>query len=329
MAIASGGGRSMTVTIRIAGTTDDDLTTISTIVNDVTPEEPTSVDEMRWADAAYPGGTRYLAIDGDRPVGSASVGRIYMYPPDYPAFWATIHVRPADRRQGAGTALLAALSARARAAGKPELMTRVSEDHPEAIDFLRHRGFHEYERDKAVELRLAGRPAPAIDPPAGVRLTTLAERPDLVTGVHAVAAETFADIPGGGDPISVGDLEAFRARDIDRPTIPHGAFMIATEAATGRVIGYASLILATGEPARKAWHDMTAVARAWRGRGVAGALKRATIGWAIDHGLAVLEAGNDTDNAPMRAVNARLGYTPLPDHVTMRGPAGVSPMDPS
>ena len=35
----------------------------------------------------------------------------------------------------------------------------------------------------------------------------------------------------------------------------------------------------------EAWHDMTAVARAWRGRGVAGALKRATIAWAIEHGL--------------------------------------------
>jgi RimJ/RimL family protein N-acetyltransferase len=65
---------------------------------------------------------------------------------------------------------------------------------------------------------------------------------------------------------------------------------------------------------------MTAVARAWRGRGVAGALKRATIGWAIENGLVVLEAGNDTDNAAMRAVNARLGYGPLPDRLTMRGP---------
>jgi len=319
----------MTVGIRTAGVSDDDLGTIAAIVNAVTPEEPTSIDEMRWADAAYPGGIRYLAVDGDRPVGVASVGRIYMYPPDYPALWATIEVLAADRRRGVGGALLAALSRQARTAAKPELMTRVSEAHPESIDFLRHRGFREYERDKSVELRLAGLTRPAVDPPAGIQLATLAERPDLVTGVHAVAEETFADIPGGGEPIAVGDLAAFRARDIDRPTIPHAGFMIATEAATGQVIGYASLILAPGEPARKAWHDMTAVARAWRGRGVAGALKRATIGWAIDRGLAVLEAGNDTDNGPMRAVNARHGYMPLPDHLTMRGPAAVQTVGPS
>lgn len=68
-----------------------------------------------------------------------------------------------------------------------------------------------------------------------------------------------------------------------------------------------------------AWHDMTAVVRHWRGRGLAGALKRATIVWALDHGLEALETGNDDANAPMRAVNARLGYKPLPDEITMRG----------
>ena len=55
-------------------------------------------------------------------------------------------------------------------------------------------------------------------------------------------------------------------------------------------------------------------------RGVATALKRATIGWAIADGLEALEAGNDTDNDPMRAVNARLGYRPLPDKIVLRGP---------
>jgi GNAT superfamily N-acetyltransferase len=69
-----------------------------------------------------------------------------------------------------------------------------------------------------------------------------------------------------------------------------------------------------------AWYDMTAVLRAWRGRGVAVALKRATIGWAIAHGLVALDTGNDVENAPMRAVNAKLGFRPLPDLLTLRGP---------
>jgi RimJ/RimL family protein N-acetyltransferase len=72
---------------------------------------------------------------------------------------------------------------------------------------------------------------------------------------------------------------------------------------------------------------MTAVTRDWRGRGLATALKRATIGWAIADGLDLLEAGNDTDNLAMRAVNARLGYVPSPDNLVLRGPLVGGMMD--
>ena len=32
------------------------------------------------------------------------------------------------------------------------------------------------------------------------------------------------------------------------------------------------------------------------------------------------DTGNDVANGPMRAINARLGYEPLPDEISMRGP---------
>ena len=118
----------------------------------------------------------------------------------------------------------------------------------------------------------------------------------------------------------VGDLAEFRARDVDRPGIPPDAFMIALDVASGEVVGYAGLMFVPGSTT-VAWHDMTAVRRDWRGRGLATALKRGDdrVGTAA-HGLTALVTGNDEDNAPMRAVNARLGYQPLPDEVFMRGP---------
>ena len=93
------------------------------------------------------------------------------------------------------------------------------------------------------------------------------------------------------------------------------------------MIGYANLLLQPPNRRRIAWHAMTGVTHEWRGRGVATALKRATIGWAIANGLDVLEAGNDTDNLAMRAVNARLGYAPSPDTVILRGPLVGGIMD--
>ena len=317
----------MTGTLRLSTGDDADLGAIAAIVNAVTPDHPTSIEDLQWASATYPGGVRILAESGGRPVGVGTCGRIYMYPPEFAAWWATISVLPDARRSGIGSTLLAALSERARSAGKSALHVPASEARPEGIEFLGRRGFTEYERDKAVELPLAGLVTSPVAPPDGVLLTSLAERPDLVAGVHLVACEAFADIPGGDEPMAAGDLAEFRARDVDRPSIPPGGFIVATEAATGQVIGYASLIVSPATGRRIAWHDMTAVVRAWRGRGLAGSLKRATIRWAVDNAIDALQTGNDTDNAPMRAVNARLGYRPLPDLVTMRGPLFNGIMD--
>ena len=310
----------MTFTIRRATDDDTDLGTIARIVSEVSPEDSTSIDELRWADATYPGGIRFLADVAGMPVAVATVGRIYMYPPEYPAYWGTVDVLPGTRRRGIGGALLIAISEVTRDAGKAELQIPANDSRPEGIEFLLKRGFKEYERAKAVELPLAGLSAPLIELPAGVELHTLAERPDLVEGVHAVATEAFLDIPGGTTPMAAGDLAEFRTRDVDRPSIPKGAFFVATDTLTGHVVGYASLLMLPGQANRKAWHDMTAVLRAWRGRGLATALKHATIGWAIDNRLEVLQTGNDVDNAPMRAVNERLGYRPTPDLLAMRGP---------
>jgi mycothiol synthase len=317
----------MTALIREADLGDEDLATCADIVNETAPDDPTSVEEIRWSAAAFPGASRYILEADGRPVGTASVGRIYVFPPEFDAFWARINVLSDARRQGHGAALLATVSERARAAGKVALHIPASDARPEGVDFLIHRGFRESERNKTVHLELAGMTAPPIDLPAGVSLTTLAERPDLIVGVHAVAVAAYPDVPGGDTPMAAGGLDEFRVRDVDRPSIPPAAFFIATEEATGRVVGYANLLLQPPHRRRVAWHAMTAVTREWRGRGLATALKRATIGWAIGDGLDLLEAGNDTDNVAMRAVNARLGYVPSPDNLVLRGPLVGGIMD--
>ena len=304
--------------IRRATQSDDDLAAIAGIVNEVAPERSTSADEMRWTAATYPGGVRFLATTADGPaVGAASAGRIYVYPPDFDAYWAEIAVRPGARRRGLGENLLRAVSEVARAAGKAALHVPASEGRPEGIDFLIRRGFSEHERSKTVRLDLRDLVAPPIAPPSGVRLVTLAARPDLVPAVHAVAIEALPDIPGG-EPMAAGDLAEFRAREIDRPGIPWDGFIVALDDGDA-VLGYASVLLAPSRPTI-GYHDLTAVRRAARGRGIAGALKRAVIGWAMASGLEGLEAHNDEVNLPMRAINLRLGYRPLPDSLILRGP---------
>jgi GNAT superfamily N-acetyltransferase len=311
------GNQPGTIEIRPA-TTDADLGHVARIVSTVSPDAPTTVEDMRWADEKYPGGHRFLAwLDGEA-VGAAGVGRVYIYPPDFDGLWTNISVLRTHRRRGAGSSLLAAVSQAARDAGKSSLLGQTRSDRPEAIAFLEHRGFRETDRMKVVRLDLPGLAVPIVDPPAGVEITSLEAHPELVAGVYEAAKEILPDIPGDG-PVAPETIEEFRVRDVDGPRIPHGAFKIAIEAETGRVVGYANLGLIPGNP-RLAWHMMTGVARAWRGRGLATALKRATIVWAIEHELEAIEGSNDVDNAPMRAVNRRLGYQPEADFIGVRGP---------
>lgn len=299
--------------------TDEDLGHMVAIIGRVSPDNPMSVEEARWQDAQYPGGKRFVAWEDGVPVGCAGAGRVYMYAEDFPALWGNLAVLPEHRGRGIGSALLEAISGVARAAGKPDLYGRTTGDRPEAISFLEHRGFREVERMKVVRLDLADRDRLPIDPPPGITITSLEARPELADELYGVGVEALPDIPGEGrmDP---GTPEEFRARDVDRRTMPKGGYAVAVDDASGSVVGYSNLMLVANNPGL-AWHGMTAVRRAWRGRGIAGALKRATIAWAGANGLEAIETANDVDNAPMRAVNRRLGYRPMPDEVYFQGPA--------
>ncbi len=314
----------MTPVIRRANNDDADLAAIAAIATVASPEWPSSVDELRWSDQTYPGTVRLIAEVAGRPVGVASVGRIYMYAPDHDGLWGTVDVLPEARRRGIGGVLLRAIASHAEAAANGFLHMPATEARPDGIAFLARRGFVEIDRQRTLRLELAGVERPSVTPPAGMLLTDLARRPDLVAGVHRVALEAFPDIPGS-EPMAAGDLAEFRARDVDRPGVPAEAFIVGLDATTGEVVGYANLLFIAGATTQ-AVHDMTAVRTAWRGRGLAAAMKRATIAWAIDHGLTALETGNDEANAAMRVVNERLGYRPKPDEVTMRGSVGTAMM---
>jgi GNAT superfamily N-acetyltransferase len=294
-----------------------DLERIARLSAEISPHRAISVEEMRWADRTYPGTVRLLATVGGTDVGTAAVGRVFSYPPEFDAYYALIEVLPAARRQGLGGRLYGAISRPARRAGKSALLVPLLETSTDGLAFLTHRGFVEIERMACVRLDLGGLGAPEIAPPPGVSITTLAARPDLAPAVHEVAVTCWADIPSMDEPPQAGPYEEWVERELRSPNSRLDAYFVAL--AGSDVVGFADLYFEPGRPGVAA-HGMTGVAREWRGRGVASALKRATIAWAIEARLEALEAANDVANAPMRAINARLGYRPGPDALTMRGP---------
>jgi GNAT superfamily N-acetyltransferase len=297
--------------VRIApARTFDELATVAEIDGRVAGEEPPGADALAHELESDPRVLFLLAYAGDEAAG-AGVG----LPSSLPGcLYAMARVLPERRRRGMGAALYEALSEHARAVGRDALVGRVREDDADSRRFVDERGFRELSRECPVALHLDRVAAPPADPPAGVEIASLAARPELVRAAYEVEAETVGDIPLEPRP-EPKSYEEWLAASVETPAALLDACFVAL--ADGEVVGWAALqSLSDGA----ACHDLTAVRRPWRGRGIALALKRAQVAWAKEHGYRRLLTSNDEANAAMRAVNARLGYEPEPVMLLMRGP---------
>lgn len=227
-----------------------------------------------------------------------------------------VTVPPGNRRRGAGTALYEALSDWARERGIELMVAVVADDDPESLAFAERRGFVEERREKGVALDLTAIDPPAVMPPEGVAIVSWAERPELARGMYEVSVEASPDVPGYEEEVHEPFAE-WLEHDMSGPSDRPEATFVAV--AGDEVVGYAKLSLSTARPAH-AYHDLTAVRRAWRGRGVARALKAAQIAWAKANGYEQLRTQNDERNEPIRRLNAEFGYTPAIGRIYVRGP---------
>jgi GNAT superfamily N-acetyltransferase len=201
-------------------------------------------------------------------------------------------------------------SAAARALGKTGLEAWTTDRTPEVVAFLEQRGYEEVRRYVISELDVAAAPDP--DPPA-FDLVTFAERPELAPALYELAQLAHPDQPGRNDSTV---SEAWWDWGL-RANPPESYFIALGNA--DRVLGYGYL-----EHEGDQWkHGFMAVAREARGRGVAGAIKRAQIAWAKANGVPTLRTANEVRLEGMLALNRRLGYRTLYDEIVMRGPAAA------
>ena len=283
------------------------------IYNEVWPWDAVTMDEVRsFKSQALEYADHLGFLDGDA-VGSVAVARM----PSRPEIGlALLTVRAPARRRGVGTSLYRAASSWFRERGVVELDAFAPEDDEDSVASARRRGFREVERNGRMILELAAIPEPAVDAPPGIEIVTWAERPELARGMYEVACEALPDVPGEREH-RMEPFGDWLAHDMegsgDRPEATFVAL------AGDEVVGYAKFSLTAAQPG-VAHHDMTGVKRAWRGRGVAGALKRTQIAWAKRNGYERLVTQNEMRNEPIRRLNERLGYRAAPGRVILRGP---------
>ncbi len=284
------------------------------ISNAVWPHDRIGIDDARSFRASLLDHVDLLArIDGDA-CGSA-IGAIE---PSWPeVVSALVTVLPEQRHRGAGTGFYEVISTWARARDLDTIEALVADNDPESLAFAERRGFAVDRREKGVSLDLTRIEPPDVKPRQGVEIVQWAEQPELARGMYEVVLEAAPDIPGGEDE-QIEPFEDWLAHDMlagpgDRPEATFVAM------AGAEVIGYAKFSLTSAQP-KTAHHDLTGVKRAWRGQGVARALKATQIAWAKANGYEELRTRNEERNAPIRHLNEEFGYRPTVGRIYLKGP---------
>lgn len=206
-------------------------------------------------------------------------------------------VLPGYRRRGIGDSLLRALLDHPLALGHRSVAAHLEDDG--SMAFATHHGFVEVDRQVEQVRTVASDELPP-PPFPGVEFRTVADDPDLLRRTYPLAEQGYADLP-----LAIGTATV--PLDLwlrEEATLPGGSIVAL---AGGEIVGYAGLI-AWNDDDTRAENGLTVIDRAWRGRGLATALKRRQLAWASANGLREIVTWTQQGNEAMQHVNVGLGY---------------------
>jgi GNAT superfamily N-acetyltransferase len=240
----------------------------------------------------------WVAEVGGQVVGSGWAFRTFFSEGSTSAQCA-VNVRASHRRAGIGSDLYELVSAHVEALGAATLLASFPESD-DGVAFATARGFREEraEAESVLDPRtVEERAAPHVD------LRRVADvDPRLVYEADMAATR---DMPST-EPIDEIPYEEWVGHVLEHPLFTaEGSFVAMVDGVAAAV----SLLLADEESGRGA-NMFTGTQRAYRGGGLGLAVKLASIEWARSHGITQIATSNDETNAPMLAINRRLGYQP-------------------
>jgi len=220
------------------------------------------------------------------------------------AAFVAITVGEAHRRRGIGSALWDVASAHLEWIGARRVLTFSRADAGTKA-FVVGRGFtvESTETASAVDPRTI---APPTTGPEGIEIVPLSRFADDPEPVYVADRESALDEPGPFD-FSGTTYETWRRLIWDVPDCDLELSVAAL--AEGVVVG-TSFLYADRETGRGG-NGGTGVIPAFRGRGIGLAMKQHSLSWAAAVGITRVITQNDATNAPMLAINARLGYEPF------------------
>ncbi|MCW2965496.1 MAG: acetyltransferase [Actinomycetia bacterium] len=211
----------------------------------------------------------------------------------------SVNVRASHRKRGIGSELYELMFAHVGALGATSALASFSENDA-AVAFATGRGFREEraEAETVLDPRTVDeRPAPDVDLRAVADIDPrLAYEADIAATRDMPSTETIDEIP----------YDEWVGHVLEYPFFTAEGSYVALVDGVGAAV---SLLIADEESGRGA-NMFTGTQRAYRGRGLGLAVKLASVAWAKEHGITQIATRNDETNAPMLAINRRLGYRP-------------------
>jgi RNA polymerase sigma factor (sigma-70 family) len=244
-----------------------------------------------------------------------------VYLPRYRLFMA---VEPARLAEGVGDLLLERLTSDLAEANAITVTVREDASRAELIDFLGGRGFVETGRVldmrlplDEVDLSLCARAVERVAA-QGISITTLADErgrdPECVEKLYDFLNILKADDPAR-QQVAPPKYDEREARIwFSKPHVIDEAFFIAKRGA--EYVGVTGLNYAEAAPGGLS-QCFTGVGREHRRRGVATALKSRAFEYARGQGRRNIRAFNQQVNAPLIALNEKLGFRRRSGHVTL------------
>ena len=315
--------RALPAGLRARVATDDDLDAMVGFANRwATPSQwqaPAAVRAMR---EASPEPLR-LAIVVEGPSGIAATGVTSdggLFRSGDGAWRINLRVAPEWQRRGIGGAMLEPLEARVRENSGPRLIAAVRGTEPEGARFAQRHGYRAFhERIDAYIDVPSFDPTPFEDPDAtarrlGIRLATWGE----LLAEHASDVEAFQrallpaiwqmarDVPAPTPmPAEPPPFEQAKRMFFEGPGIDPGTTIIALRAGAPIAVSV-TMVKENGA----AYTNFTGVVREERGKGIALALKLRALRALKTRGVKLFGTTNDEQNAAMRGINRKMGYTP-------------------
>jgi GNAT superfamily N-acetyltransferase len=230
-------------------------------------------------------------------------------------FHVFVGVAPACRGRKIGPALWETSLDFLQAQGATRLKSEVRDDEPVGLAFAEQRGFRIDRHTFGSGLDLAAfnetpyLPGFAALEAQGIRFCTLADFPDtpgMRQKLFDLNNTCTLDIPGSdGDVWSFPEFEKFV---LGAPSFAREGQFLAVDGNIWAGLAGVSLHPET----HSAYNERTGVLSAYRGRKIAQALKVLAARYARRQGASRLDTHNDSLNAPMLAINRKLGYRPQP-----------------